>query len=128
MAKSTTESPDLLKPLDHVVLAFADEKVLRDAVTALADAGFAGPAVHEYTAEEMRSALAAELDNAGALASLGQDVNLAKFRRQLAEEGHGWLLVHAPSNEQTAQVAEVARRLGARLAQKYNRFVIEELI
>jgi len=128
MAKTPPESLDLLTPVDHVVLAFADEGTLREAVAALAGAGFPSDKVHEYTAAEMSSAIAAELEGAGALASLGQDVNLAKFRRKLADEGHGWLVVHAPSKEETAQVGEVARRLGARMAQKHNRFMIEELV
>ena len=128
MVKTPPASPKLLKPVDHVVLAFAEETAIRDATTALNDAGFAGPAVHEYTADEMRTALDVELENAGPLASLGQETNLAKFRGALAEEGHGWLVVHAPNDEQTDRVADIARRFGARLAQKFNRFTIDELL
>ncbi len=127
MPKTPPESPNLLKPVDHVILAFAEEAARDDAAAALGEAGFENPAVHAYTAVEMHAALNAELDAAGPLASLGQDTNLAEFRRKLAREGHGWLVVHAPGDEQTAQVAEVARRFGARLAQKYTRFTIEEL-
>ena len=128
MTKTSPETPNLLKPVDHVILAFADEAVLRDASAALAEAGFEGAAVHEYTAVEMHTALNAELEASGPLASLGQDTNLAEFRRKLAADGHGWLVVHAPAEEQTAQVTDIARRSGARLAQKFTRFTIEELV
>ena len=128
MTKTPPESVKLLKPVDHIVLGFAEEAALRDATAALAQAGFDGPAVREYTAVEMHTALNAELEAAGPLASLGQDTNLAEFRRKLAADGHGWLVVHAPDDEQTAQVTDIARRFGARLAQKFTRFTIEDLV
>jgi len=128
MTKTPPESPDLLKPVDHVILAFAEEAVLRDASAALAEAGFAPTAVHEYTAVQMHTALNAGLEASGPLAALGQDANLAEFRRKLAADGHGWLVVHAPAQAHTAQVADIAQRFGARLAQKFTRFTIEELV
>lgn len=128
MPSTPREPPKLLKPVNHVVLAFPEEAALRDAAAALGEAGFGAEAIHEFSAVEMHAALNAELEAAGPLASLGQDTNLAEFHRQLAGEGHGWLLVHAPANEETERVAAIARRFGARLAQKYNRFTIEELM
>lgn len=128
MPSTPREPPRLLKPVNHVLLAFAEEAALRDAAAALDEAGFGAEAIHEFSAVEMQAALNAELEAAGPLASLGQDTNLAEFRRQLAGEGHGWLLVHAPADEETERVAAIARRFGARLAQKYNRFTIEELM
>ena len=128
MTKTSPESPNLFKPVDHVILAFAEEARLRDASAELAKAGFAQSAVHEYTAVQMHTALNAELEASGPLASLGQDTNLAEFRRKLAADGHGWLVVHAPAQEHTAQVADIAKRFGARLAQKFTRFTIEELV
>ena len=128
MTKTPPESVKLLKPVDHIVLGFAEEAALRDAAAALAQAGVDRAAGRPYNPRQMHTPRNPQLEAAGPLASLGQDTNLAEFRRKLAADGHGWLVVHAPDDEQTAQVTDIARRSGARLAQKFTRFTIEELV
>ena len=46
----------------------------------------------------------------------------------LAQSGCSFLVVNAPEDEQAERVAAVARRLDAVVAQRYGRFIIEELI
>ena len=46
----------------------------------------------------------------------------------LAQEGCSFLLVRAPDDAQAEQVAAVAREGRAVVAQRYGRFLIEELI
>ena len=46
----------------------------------------------------------------------------------LASEGAGWLAGYSPEDEQTGQVQEIARRLGAKSAVQYGRLLHEDLI
>lgn len=69
-----------------------------------------------------------QLASASALASIGQDLNLIKAHRELAQNGCSFLIVHAPDDEQAELVASVAQTTGAVAAQRYGRFIVEELI
>ena len=116
------------KPVGHVVASFPPEAELDAVVRALAQAGFPAEAVRRYSAREMVEQVDRDLSEATALASLGQEANLVKAHRALAEQGYGFLVVHAPKDDQALRVAAVARRFGAERAQHYGRMVIEELI
>ena len=48
--------------------------------------------------------------------------------RQLAAEGCGWLVVFAPETVRAERVAAIARQHGARIAERYRRLIIEDLI
>jgi hypothetical protein len=69
-----------------------------------------------------------DLQKASSLAAVGQELNLIKAHRALAERGYHWLLVHAPDREHALQVARTVRAHGAERAQLYGNFIIEELI
>ena len=116
------------KPVGHVVASFPPEAELDAVVRALAEAGFPAEAVRRYSAREMVEQVDRDLSEATALASLGQEANLVKAHRALGEQGYGFLVVHAPKDDQALRVAAVARRFGAERAQHYGRMVIEELI
>lgn len=122
------EAFGVFKPVGHVVMAFATAEDLEAATRALTEAGFAAEHVVRYTSEEMLQQSERELQHAGPLAALGQEKNLVKKHHELAEQGHGFLVVFAPERPQTEQVAEVAERSHAVLAQKYGQMIIEELI
>jgi hypothetical protein len=125
------ESPrafGVFKPVGHVVASFPPETDLGEVVRALSDAGFKEPDVVRYSAREMIQQVDRDEAKATPLASLGQELNLVKAHRALAEQGYGFVVVHAPEREQAARVAEVARRFGAERAQHYGRMIIEELI
>ena len=64
----------------------------------------------------------------GPMAAIGQEVNLMKAQRALAERGYHWLVVYAPDDRQATRVAQVARDHYAERAQRYGNFIIEELI
>ena len=126
-----TEHPQaygVFKPVGHVVASFPPATDLEQVARALAEAGFAQEEVRRYSAREMVQQVDRDLGEASALASLGQEANLVKAHRALAEQGYGFLIVHAPKREQAERVAEVAGRFGAERAQHYGRMVIEELI
>lgn len=122
------EAFGVFKPVGHVVVSFPEAKDQQGAAEALAKAGFAGGEVVSYTAQEMLAQIDEDLADASALASIGQEMNLVKAHRALAEKGFHWLVVHAPEDEQARRVADVVRPFKAERAQKYGRLIIEELI
>jgi hypothetical protein len=69
-----------------------------------------------------------DLDNAGALAAIGQEVNLVKAHRALAEQGYHFLVVHADDDDQAQRIADTVKGFNAERAQHYGHFIIEELI
>lgn len=136
MPTAHTRSPDaghpsafgVFKPVGHVVVAFPSEGDLDAAATDLSHAGFHDADVVRYTPEQMKAQVEYDLAHASPLAAVGQELNLIKAHRELAEQGHGFLVVLAPKDEQTETVARIARAHHAARAQKYGRFMIQELV
>ncbi|MEO5696780.1 MAG: hypothetical protein ABIQ60_06545 [Burkholderiaceae bacterium] len=116
------------KPVGHVVVSFPTRTDLEGARAELLDLGFADADLTVFTPEEMVAQADIDIDNAGILANVGQELNLVKANRDLALRGHGFLIVRASDDEPAQQVADVARRFNAGRAQKYGRMMIEELI
>lgn len=117
----------VFKPVDHVVVSFKSADDLDQAADELADAGFAGDDCVRYSPQEMVRQADRDIAQASGLASVGQELNLVKAHRELAAQGHSFLVVKAPSKDDTERVAEVVNRHHATRAQKYGRFMIEEL-
>ncbi len=116
------------KPVGHVVVAFPTRSDLEGARAELLGLGFADADLTAFTPEQMVAQADIDVENAGILANIGQELNLVKANRDLALRGHGFLLVRASEDEPAQQVAAVARRFNASRAQKYGRMMIEELI
>jgi hypothetical protein len=116
----------VFKPVGHVLASFPTERDARSAVEALKEAGF--PEVAFYTADEVRERAERDIANAGLLASVGQELNLVKQQRDLAEEGHPFVSVLAPEDEAARRAADIVARYHADRAQKFGRLIIEELI
>lgn len=122
------ESFGVFKPVGHVVITFRALGDLLRAEAALHEQGFAPSEIVRYTSKEMIEQVNAELERASPLAALGQDLNLIKAHRELAQEGCSFLVVHAPEQAHVDKVNAVAHALKAVAAQRYGRFVTEELI
>ncbi len=118
----------VFKPVGHSVIAFRTPDDLDCAVGRLQTLGFADSALTRYTPQQMVDQVKVQLLDATPLAALGQELNLIQAHRALAEEGCSFLVVHAPDDDQAAQVAQVARSGRAVAGQHYGRFLIEELI
>ncbi len=116
----------VFKPVGHVLASFPTEDDARSAVQALKEAGF--PEVVFYPADEVRERAERDIANAGVLASIGQELNLVKQQRDLAEEGHPFVSVLAPEDEAARRAADIVARHNADRAQKFGRLIIEELI
>ena len=126
--KDHPKSFGVFKPVDHIVAAFASQADLEGAAGALRARGFDDAEMTRYTPEQMLAQADDNLKTASPVAAIGQDLNLVKAHRALAAKGCPFLVVHAPKDEQAQIVTEVIRAHGARAAQRYGGFIIEELI
>lgn len=122
------ESFGVFKPVGHIVIAFPTAADLQAALSALVQQGLASADAVRYAPAEMIAQVDLEVQAASPLASLGQELNLIKAHRALAERGCSFLVVPAAGDAQAELVATVARAHKAVVAQRYGRFIIEELI
>jgi hypothetical protein len=118
----------IFKPVGHVVLAFPRGTDLEQVRKALRQAGFGSADMVEYGATEMRTQIDRHLHEASGAAGFGYEINLLKLHRELALQGHVWLVVHAPEEAQWTTVARVAERFHAAAAHRYGTLVVEELL
>jgi hypothetical protein len=116
------------KPVGHILVSFPTVDDAQAALSDLRVAHFDEDAVHYYSPGEMLVRADEEIRSASFVAALGQELNLAVARRELAETGHAFLTVRAHGDAQTRQVTDIALSHHADRAQKYGRLIIEELI
>jgi hypothetical protein len=116
----------VFKPVGHVLASFPSERDARSAVEALKTAGF--PDVAYYAADEVLERAERDIRNSGVLANIGQELNLVKQQRDLAEQGHPFVSVLAPEDDAARRAADIVARYNADRAQKFGRLIIEELI
>ena len=128
MEREENTSFGVFKPVDHVVISLPDAQSAERAAQAVAQAGVPSGAVHRFTDREMIVRIDHDLQQASPLASIGQEMNLVKAHRELAERGYHWLVVRAEDDDQAQAIAAAAEGCGAERAQHYGRFIIEELI
>jgi hypothetical protein len=69
-----------------------------------------------------------DIAHASPLAHFGQEVNLVRAHRDLAEKGYSFLIVPADNTDLARKAAEIGRGFHVERAQRYGNFVIEELI
>lgn len=122
------EAYGVFKPVGHVIASFPTDVDARGARDALLAVGFEASAIVSYTPAQMKEQADTDIDQAGVLAGVGQELNLVRAHRELALQGYSFLVVKAPSDDDAQRVADVATRFNANRAQKYGRLMIEELI
>lgn len=122
------EAYGVFKPVGHVIVALPSEPDAKGAAAALLRDGFDAADVVAYSPDQMRRQADIDIEQAGVLAGIGQELNLVKSHRELAIKGHSFLVVKAPDDDRAQRVADIARRFNATRAQSYGRLVIEELI
>ena len=118
----------VFKPVDHVLMSFATADQADGAVAALHGAGFSDADLSRYTPAEMQAQAEQDISNASAMASLGQELNLVKDHLALALQGHSFVVVSAPNDDQVQHATDVAARWCATRAQRYGSLIVEELI
>jgi hypothetical protein len=126
--KHIPETFGVFKPVGHVVVTLRNVSDLLAAEGLLVEQGFAASALVRYTPEEMIAQVDAEVEKASPMAAIGQDLNLIKAHREMALQGCSFLVVEAPEDAHVDKVTAVAHTLNAVAAQRYGRFITEELI
>lgn len=122
------QSLGAFKPVGHVMVAVADDEVAQQAVQALKEEGFADQEILYFGAGQGHERMHELIEHSSDVAGFGYEITLMRRYKKLAAQGYRWLLVYAPDDEQTQQVAKLAERFNAPMAVKYNRLVIEDLI
>ena len=118
----------VFKPVGHTVIAFASADNLKAASADLLAQGFKLEDSVTYSAQEMLAQVEANLLTASPMASVGQELNLIKAHQALAQQGCSFLVVKADDDDKAALVDAVLRNHHATSAQRYGRFLIEELV
>lgn len=118
----------VFKPVGHVVISFPSAEQAGAGRSALDGLGLEAGAIRPYTDREMLMQIDEDLAQASPLAAVGQELNLVKAHRALAERGYHWLVVRARDDEEARRIADTVKPLGAERAQQYGRFIIVELI
>lgn len=118
----------VFKPVGHIVVSLPSAEHAERGQAALAQMGISAADIHRYSDREMMAQIDADLERANPVAGVGQELNLIKAHRALAEQGYHWLVVRVEDDDQARRAAEALRAQGAERAQLYGRFIIEELI
>ena len=118
----------ILNPVGHVVLAFPSDAVATEAVADLRAAGLADDDILHYLADEATPRLRERVRTASEAAGFGYEITLMRRYLAFAEDGAGWLIVHAPNDTVAERITEVATRLKALCAVRYHRLANEDLI
>lgn len=118
----------VFKPVGHTVIAFPTAAAMEAAASSLLSQGFTASDLVRYTPAEMKAQVEADLLTASPLAAVGQEINLVKAHRTLAENGCSFLVVYAPHDALAQRVDAAVHAMQATSAQRYGSFLIEELV
>lgn len=128
MDETHDRSFGVFKPVGHLVASFPEAEMAERALEVLQQQRVDSSQVRRYTDREMLAQIDADMEEASILASLGQEMNLIKAHRELAERGYHWLVIPAEDRDEAARIADGLAGCGAERAQYYSRFIIEEMI
>ncbi|MEY4346388.1 MAG: hypothetical protein RL032_2220 [Pseudomonadota bacterium] len=117
----------VFKPTGHTLIAFHTPDALQSAAIALKALGFMDSSMVRYTAAEMTALVDAELLVASPLAGFGYELDLIHVYADLAQQGCCFLVVDAPTDELSGQVADLVRSIKPACAQHYGLLMIEDL-
>jgi hypothetical protein len=115
-------------PIGYVVIALPGEREARETLAALLTGGYDEDEVMVFTSEQVIKDIQRRRQDMSILAFFGDDPWIQDQHFQSAKQGAAFLVVYAPSEQETTRVMNVARRFGVRLAHKYNRRSVEELL
>lgn len=119
----------ILNPVGHVVLAFGSDAETAEAIAAMHAAGFGEEDTLVYLASEAAPRLRERVATVSASAGFGYELTLMRRYLALAEEGCGWVIVYAPSDDAVARIVDIAAtRHHAKCAVRYHRLANEDLI
>src|ERR1700730_2278547 len=117
----------VLSPTGHLVMAFANDAGAKQARNALLQNGFSDDDVTHYNKDEVLAEFEKSEAHAIDPIQIGQDVAKVEEYLELAKQGSGFLVVHAPEDEEAKRAVRIAKPFGLKFAEKYNRLTLEEL-
>jgi hypothetical protein len=112
-------------PTHHVVLAFEKKEQADDVRDQLREAGF--NEIRAIDDQQMIAASQRGLDTASPIGAMGSSLKMVELHHELAKKGCHFLIVKAPTDEDTEKLMSIVRKGPYRLAQKYKRLVIQML-
>jgi hypothetical protein len=115
-------------PIGYVVMAFPGEAEAAEAREALRTGGYDDDEILTFTGAQVVADIEKNRDDVSFLAYMGAELGAQRQHLDHAKRGCAFLVVYAPSEAETERVVKVARRSGALLAHKYNRFTLEEIV
>ena len=129
---TTTGAPPrsfgVFAPVGYLVLGFPGEAEAAKARATLLTGGYDEDEVMMFSSQQVIDDIEKTRGDISILAYMGAELGHQNQHLQCAKQGCVFLVVYAPSEAETTHVMNVARRLGARLAHKYNRLTVEEII
>lgn len=117
----------VFSPTGHVVMAFSDDAGARQARATLLQAGFAEEDVTHYNKDEVLAEFEKSESHSVDPIQIGQDVTKVEEYLELANQGSGFLVVHAPEDGDAKRAVRLVKPFGLKFAEKYNRLTLEEL-
>jgi hypothetical protein len=114
-------------PTGHVVIFFANKGDAERAREALLTGGYEDGEIVILSSGYVASAIENTLPHVSLLAQLGSETRHMQEHLELAKQGCDKMIVYAPTEHESKQVMNVARRFDLGLAEKYHRLVIEHL-
>jgi hypothetical protein len=118
----------VFKPVGHVLIQLPTASDLEGAAVAVLALGLTHRDMVRFSPSQMLAQIDKDLAQASPVAAIGQELNLIKAHREMAEKGYHWLMVRVENLAQAQQVAAAVKPWNAERAQHYGHFIIEELI
>ena len=117
----------VFSPTGHIVMAFTNDDAAKKARATLIQSGFQEEDVTHYTKDEVLAEFEKSETHALDPIQIGQDVAKVEEYLELANQGSGFLVVHAPEDEDAKRAVRLVKPFGLKFAEKYNRLTLEEL-
>jgi hypothetical protein len=117
----------VFSPTGHIVMAFTTDDSAKRARATLIQNGFQEDDVTHYNKDEVLAEFEKSETHALDPIQIGQDVAKVEEYLELANQGSGFLVVHAPEDEDAKRAVRLVKPFGLKFAEKYNRLTLEEL-
>jgi hypothetical protein len=117
----------VFSPTGHVVIAFDSDADARKARQTLVSGGVGVDEITVYRSDEVLSQIEGSRKTDNKVFQMGQEEEKVKRYAELANQGCGFLVVYAPSDEDSKRVMDLVHPLKPKFAEKYNRLTLEEL-
>jgi len=117
----------VFSPTGHIVMAFDSDGDAEQARQALFRSGFRDEDVTHYNRYEVLAEFKESEEHAVNPLQIGQEVAKVDEYLELARQGAGFLVVHAPDDEVARRAVRIVKPLGPTFAEKYNGLTLKEL-